>query len=78
MIEINDEHMSLTVDGEVIAIAEFSRYAAGDGHGAWIVSLYPARLFARDQAITALTIAELLQTGHSEGHAVVALRQELR
>jgi hypothetical protein len=79
VIEINDEHMSLTVDGKVIATAEFSQYAAADGHGAWIVSLYPARLFTRDQVITALTVAELLETAHSDGHPlVVALREELR
>jgi hypothetical protein len=30
-----------------------------NGHGAWLVSTCPARLLGRDQAITALTIAEL-------------------
>ena len=34
MIEINNEYMSLTIDGETIATARFSRYAAGDDRGA--------------------------------------------
>lgn len=63
MIEINDECMFLTVDGEVIATARFSRHAAADGNGAWIVSTHPARLFSRNQAITALTLAERLAVG---------------
>jgi hypothetical protein len=29
-----------------------------DGNGAWIVSTHPARLFSRNQAMTALTVAE--------------------
>lgn len=53
---------------KVIATAEFSQYAAADGRGAWIVSLYPARLFTRAQAITALAVAELLETGYCDGH----------
>jgi hypothetical protein len=78
MIEITGEHMSLTLDDEVVATAEFSRHA-GNGQGAWIVSLYPARLYTSDQAITALTVAELRETGHSDGHPLlVALREELR
>jgi hypothetical protein len=52
MIEITDECMSLTVDAQVVATARFSRSAAADGNGAWIVSTNPARLFARDGAIT--------------------------
>jgi hypothetical protein len=79
MIEINDEYTSLTVDGKVIATARISRHAAASGKGAWIVSTYPARLFTRDQAITALTIAELHETRYSDGHPlVVALQEELR
>lgn len=34
------------------------------GNGAWIVSTYPARLFTRVQAITALTVAGLMGSGH--------------
>jgi hypothetical protein len=38
--------------------ARLSEHAAADGSGAWIVSTPPARLFSRNQAITALTLAE--------------------
>lgn len=44
MIEINNEYMTLWVDGEVIATARFSMDAAADGNGAWIVSTHPLRL----------------------------------
>jgi hypothetical protein len=60
MIEITSEYMSLTIDGETIATARFNKDAAADGNGAWIVSAHPLRLFYRDQAITALTLAERL------------------
>ena len=56
MIEIRNEYMSLTLDGETIAAARFSQHAAADGNGAWIVSTHPAWLFSRNQAITALTL----------------------
>ena len=41
MIEISNEFMSLSVNGEVIATARFSMDAAADGDGAWIVSTHP-------------------------------------
>jgi hypothetical protein len=79
MIEINDECMILIVDGKVVATARLSRHAAGNGGGAWIVSSCPARLFTHDQAVTALTVAELGQSGYPDSHPlVVALRAELR
>jgi len=59
-VRIEDDFMALEVDGAVVATARFSQHAAADGNGAWIVSTYPARLFGRDQAITALTLAERL------------------
>ena len=41
--------------------------------------LNPARLFTRDQAITALTVAELGESGYPDSHPlVVTLREELR
>ena len=61
--------------GGVVAYARFSEYAAADGNGAWIVSTRPARLFTRDQAITALTVAELGESGYP---LVAALQAELR
>ena len=41
MIEINDEYMSLMLDGEIIATARFSEHAAADRNAAWIVSTHP-------------------------------------
>lgn len=78
MIEISSEYMSLTVDGEVIATARFSKDAAADGNGAWIVSTHPLRLFYRDQAITALTLAERLAAGFGDDDPFVkSWRKEL-
>lgn len=58
LIEISNEFMSLSVNGEVIAIARFSMDAAADANG--VDRFHPSlRLFNRDRAITALTVAEL-------------------
>jgi hypothetical protein len=71
-IKISDHHMHLEIDGQIIATA------IEDGQGSWKVTHWP-RLFRRDQAITALTVTELLATGHDSGDPVVrALRAELR
>jgi hypothetical protein len=59
VIEINDKYMSLAIDERIIVTARFSQHAAADGRGAWIISCLPNRLLARDQAITALAVAEL-------------------
>ena len=69
-----------TMNGDcVVATARFSQHAAADGGGAWIVSTHPARLLTRDQAITALTVAELGESGYPDSHPLlVALRGELR
>jgi hypothetical protein len=53
-IRITDDAMTLEIDNPVVATARFRGHAAADGNGAWIVSTHPARLFTRDQAITAL------------------------
>jgi hypothetical protein len=69
-IKINETNMSATLDGFEIATAT----QTGDH---WIASTCPHSL-TRNQAITALTIAELLATGHSDNDLiVVALREEL-
>ena len=78
MIEITSEHMTLSIDGEVIATARFSKDAAADGNGAWIVSTHPAWLFYRDQASTALTLAERLAAGYGDDDPFVkSWRKEL-
>ena len=77
-VRIEDNFMTLEVNGTVVATARFSKDAAADGNGAWIVSTHPARLFYRDQAITALTLAERLAYGYGYGDPFVqSWRREL-
>jgi hypothetical protein len=71
-IKIEDDLMTLEVDGAVLATARKRP------HGWWEVSYWP-RFFNRNQAITALTITELLDSGRdSDDPLVRALREELR
>jgi len=65
-IRIDSEHMVCEVAGAVVATARFSQYAAADGIGAWIVSTHTSRLFTRNQAITALTLAERLAGDYAD------------
>ena len=77
-VRINATSMTLEVDNRVVATARFSRDAAGDDLGAWIVSTHPARLFSRDEAITVLTLAERLALGYGDDDPfVIDLREEL-
>jgi hypothetical protein len=71
MIEISAETMTLIVEGDVVATARFSQHAAADGNGAWIVSTHPRRLFTRNGAITALTLAERLAVGYGDNDPFV-------
>jgi hypothetical protein len=76
--KINSESMSLEIDGRVIATAEFRERAVADGQGAWVVSCHPGRLFTRNQAITAMVLAERLAAGYGDDDAfVVGWREEL-
>jgi hypothetical protein len=69
--------MTVKTGDRVAAAARFSEHAAADGCGAWIVSAHPARLFTRDQVITALTAVELGE--YPDSHPLIAaLRQELQ
>jgi hypothetical protein len=72
VIGINDEYMSLTVDDEVIITARFNRHAAPNGKGA---PTHPARLFSRNQAITALTVAERLAAAYGDDDPLVTNRR---
>ena len=77
-IQINDDHMTLVIDDNVVATARFSKHAAADGNGAWIVSTHPARQFTRSQAITTLTLAERLAIGDGDDDPfVIGWRKEL-
>jgi hypothetical protein len=71
-IKIDEDHMALEIDGRVIATA------SERGGGWWEVTYWP-RFFDCNQAITALTITELLESGYaSDDPLVIALREELR
>jgi hypothetical protein len=71
-IKINDDSMYLEIDGIVIATAKERT------DGWWEVSSWP-RFFDRNQAITALTVTELLHGGRDGDDPLVrALREELR
>ncbi len=76
--KINDDSMSLEMGDRVIATADFSEHAAADGHGAWTVSCHPGRPFTRNQAITAMVLAERLAPGFGDGDPfVLGWREEL-
>jgi hypothetical protein len=78
MIEIIDGYMTLMIDDKLIATARFRKDAAANGNGAWIVSTHPARLFTRNQAITALMLAERLAAGSGDDDPfVIGWREEL-
>jgi len=76
--KINNDSMSLEIDGRVLATAELCDHAAADGQGAWIVSSHPGRLFTRNQAITAMVLAERLAAGYGDDDPfVIGWREEL-
>ena len=71
-IKISDDQMVLEIDGVVIG------QATRRSGGWWEVTHWP-RFFDRHQAITALTVTELLETGYARDDPIVAaLREELR
>ena len=75
---IDDDFMTAESDGCVIATARYSSHPAADGHGAWIVSGLPRRLFTRNQAITAMVLAERLAAGYGDDDLfVIGWREEL-
>jgi hypothetical protein len=77
-VRINATSMTLEIDDRVVATARFSEHAAADGNGAWIVSTHPARLFTRNQVITALTLAERIAVGYGDDDLFVkSWRKEL-
>jgi hypothetical protein len=70
--------MVLEIDNRVVAAARFSEHAAADGNGAWTVSTCPARLFNRDQAMTALMVVELseVRLAPKSQHAALLLTRK--
>ncbi len=70
-IRIGDGIMRLEIDGRIIATAT-------EQAGGWWEVTHWLRCFDRNQAITALTVTEFLESGRdSEDPLVAALREEL-
>jgi hypothetical protein len=63
---IDDDYMTAEHYGRVIATARYSEYTAAGGQGALVVSDYPSRLFSRNQAITAMVLAERLAAEYDD------------
>jgi hypothetical protein len=75
---IEDNFMTAEYGGRVIATARYSSDAAAEGQRAWIVSGLPRQLFSRDQAITAMVLAERLAAGYGEDDLfAIGWREEL-
>ena len=75
---IEDHYMTAEFDGRVVATARYSSHVAADGQGAWIVSGLPRRLFNRNQAITAMVLAERLAAGYGDDDLfIIGWREEL-
>ena len=76
--QIEDHYMTAEFNGRVIATARHDSDAAAGGQGAWIVSGLPRRLFNRNQAITAMVLAERLAAGYGDDDLfVIGWREEL-
>jgi hypothetical protein len=75
---IEDRFINAEYDGRVIATARYSSHTAADGQGTWVVSDYPSCLFTRNQAITAMVLAERLAAGYGDDDPfVIGWREEL-
>ena len=75
---IEDQFMTAEYGGRVIATAQYGSDAAANGQDAWIVSGLPRRLFSRDQAITAMVLAERVAAGYGNADLfVIGWREEL-
>jgi hypothetical protein len=69
---IEDRFMTAEYGGRVVATA------AADGQSAWTVSGLPRRRFSRNQAITAMVLAERLAADYGDDDLfVVGWREEL-
>lgn len=77
-VRIDEDSMVLEIDGDIVATAQCTGQAETYGNSAWIVSTHPARQFSRDQAITALTLAERLAAGFGDDDPFIqGWREEL-
>jgi hypothetical protein len=77
-VRIEDQLMTAEFDGRVITTARYNSHGAADDQSAWTVSGLPRRLFTRDQAITAMVLAERLAAGYGDDDPfVIGWRKEL-
>jgi hypothetical protein len=75
---IEDDFMAAEFGGRVITTARYNPGTAADGEGGWIVSGLPHRAFTRNQAITAMVLAERLAAGSGDDDPfVIGWREEL-
>jgi hypothetical protein len=75
---IDDDFITAEYDGRVVATARYCRGAMDDGRGVWAVTGWPERLFTRNQAITAMVLAERLAAGYGDDDPfVIGWREEL-
>ena len=75
---IEDDFMTAEYDGRVIATARYSSHAAADGQRRVDRVWPPSRLFTRNQAITAMVLAERLAAGYGDDDPfVIGWREEL-
>ena len=75
---IEDDFMTAEHDGRVIATARYNEHASDDGRRVWNVSGLPGRLFTRNQAITAMVLAERLAADYGDDDLfVIGWRDEL-
>jgi len=75
---IDDDFMTAEFGERVIAAARYCEHAADDRRGVWVVSGWPGRSFTRNQAITAMVLAERLAAGCGDDDPfVIGWREEL-
>jgi hypothetical protein len=75
---IDDDFITAEYDGRVVATARYCRGAMDDGRGVWAVTGWPGRLFTRNQAITAMVLADRLAAGYGDDDPfVIGWREEL-
>jgi hypothetical protein len=76
--QIEDQVMTAEYDERVVATAQYNPGTAAGGEGGWIVPGLPRRVFTRNQAITAMVLAERIAAGLGDDDLfVMGWREEL-
>ena len=75
---IEDHFTTAEHDGQVLAAARCCKDAMNDGQTVWTVAKWPGRVFTRNQAITAMVLAERIADGYGDDDPfVIGWREEL-